>query len=121
MNRVRFSLRRLRFIAQNTLREAVRQKIFLLLLVLALGLVAGAQFFREFHFGSHELKFLSDLGFGAIAGFGSVLAIVATAQLFFSGRSFSWENLSAWRCSPRCSVAGSRRCWPVCSGCGNPP
>ena len=35
MNRVRFSLRRLRFIAQNTLREAVRQKIFLLLLVLA--------------------------------------------------------------------------------------
>ena len=84
MNRVRFSLGRLRFIAQNTLREAVRQKIFILLLVLALGLVAGAQFFREFHFGSHELKFLADVGFGAIAGFGSVLAVVATAQLFFS-------------------------------------
>ncbi len=84
MNRVCFALRRLRFIAQNTLREAVRQKIFLLLLVLALGLVAGAQFFREFHFGSHELKFLADVGFGAIAGFGSVLAVVATAQLFFS-------------------------------------
>ncbi len=84
MNRLRYSLLRLLFIAQNTLREAVRQKIFILLLVLALGLVAGAQFFREFHFGSHELKFLTDVGFGAMAGFGAVLAVVATAQLFFS-------------------------------------
>jgi len=84
MNRVRFSLRRLLAIAHNTLREAVRQKIFLILLVLALGLVAGAQFLRELHFGSHELKFLADVGFGAIAGFGAVLAVVATAQLFFS-------------------------------------
>lgn len=84
MNQVRCSLRRLLFIADNTLREAVRQKLFLILLLLALGLVAGAQLLREFHFGSHELKFLADIGFGAIAGFGAVLAVVAPAQLFFS-------------------------------------
>jgi len=83
MNGVRFSPRRLLFIALNTLREAGRQKAFTFLLVLALALVLGAQSLREFHFGSPELKFVSDLGFGAMAFFGAILAVVATAQLFF--------------------------------------
>ncbi len=48
------------------------------------GLVLGSQYFRHFHFGSPELKFIADLGFGAMALFGAVLAVVATTQLFFS-------------------------------------
>ncbi len=79
-----FSITRLRLIAGNTLLEATRQKLFNFLLLLALGLVASAQGFRDFNFGAPELKFLSDFGFGAMAFFGSALTITATAQLFFS-------------------------------------
>ena len=83
MNGEAFSPRRLVFIALNTLREAVRQRILSFLLLLALIVVLGAQYLRDFHFGSPELKFIADLGFGTIAGFGTVLAVVLTAQLFF--------------------------------------
>ncbi len=84
MSRVPFSLTRVLLIARNTLLEASRQKLFSFLLLLALGLVAGAQWFREFNFGASELKFLADLGYGAMAFFGAALTIAATAQLFCS-------------------------------------
>lgn len=81
---VPFSLRRTYLIAENTLREAARQKLLHFLLLLALALVAGARWFRDFNFGAPELKFLADCGFGAMAFFGAALTIAATAQLFFS-------------------------------------
>ncbi len=81
---VPFSFNRLGLIAGNTFLEAVRQKLFNFLLLLAIGLVASAQFFREFNFGSSELKFIADFGFGALVFFGSALTIATTAQLFFS-------------------------------------
>ncbi len=81
---VPFSFGRLGLIAGNTFLEAVRQKLFNFLLLLAVGLVASAQFFREFNFGSSELKFIADFGFGALIFFGSALTIATTAQLFFS-------------------------------------
>jgi ABC-type transport system involved in multi-copper enzyme maturation permease subunit len=81
---VSFSFGRLGLIAGNTFLEAVRQKLFLFLLFLAIGLVASALFFREFNFGSSELKFIADFGFGALIFFGSALTIATTAQLFFS-------------------------------------
>ncbi len=79
-----FSLQCLGLIAQNTLREAVRQRLFALLLVLALGLVVAAQGLRDLNVGAAELKFIADLGWGAIGGCGAVLTVTATAQLFFS-------------------------------------
>jgi ABC-type Na+ efflux pump permease subunit len=84
MTAVPFSLRRTSLIAQNTLREAARQRLFNFLLFLALALVLGARWFRDFNFGAPELKFLADCGFGAMALFGAALTIAATAQLFFS-------------------------------------
>lgn len=81
---VPFSFSRLSLIAGNTFLEAVRQKLFNFLLLLAIGLVASAQFFREFNFGSSELKFIADFGLGALVFFGSALTIATTAQLFFS-------------------------------------
>ena len=81
---VPFSFNRLGLIAGNTFLEAVRQKLFNFLLLLAIGLVASARFFREFNFGSSELKFIADFGFGALVFFGSALTIATTAQLFFS-------------------------------------
>lgn len=84
MTSVPFSPARLGLIAGNTFLEAVRQKLFNFLLLLAIGLVASALFFREFNFGSSELKFIADFGFGALVFFGSVLTVATTAQLFFS-------------------------------------
>jgi hypothetical protein len=84
MKSVPFSPGRALLIAQNTWREATRQKLFNFLLFLALGLVLGARWFRDFNFGAPELKFLADCGFGAMAFFGAAVTITATAQLFFS-------------------------------------
>src|SRR5215208_802106 len=84
MTTVSFSFRRTLLIAQNTLLEAARQKLFNFFLFLALALVIGARWFRDFNFGAPELKFLADCGFGAMAFFGAALTIAATAQLFFS-------------------------------------
>ena len=69
-------------IALNTLREAVRQKLCKSLVLLASLVVMGAHLLRDFHFGSPELKFIAELGDGALAGFGAVLTVVATAQFF---------------------------------------
>jgi ABC-type transport system involved in multi-copper enzyme maturation permease subunit len=71
-------------IAQNTLREAVRQKLFHFVVLLSIGLIVGSLFFREFNFGISEVKFIVDFGSGAITFFGSMLAVVVTAQLFFA-------------------------------------
>lgn len=71
-------------IARNTVREAVRQRLFNFIALLAVVLVISAQWLRELNFGSSELKFIADFGFGAMAFFGAALTIVATVQLFFS-------------------------------------
>lgn len=75
---------RITTIARNTFLEALRQKFVNVLVILAVALVLSANFFRQFDFGTSELKFISDFGLGAILFFGSILSIVATAQLFFS-------------------------------------
>ena len=83
MNRVAFSPARVRWIAGNTFREAVRQRLLLLLIMVAATMTGGALFFSDFHFGSSELKFVTDVGFGALAFFGAILSIVSSAQFFF--------------------------------------
>lgn len=83
MSTVPFSPARAILIAHNTLLEAVRHRLLNFLLLLAVALVAGARWFRDFNFGAPELKFLADCGFGAMAFFGAALVIAATAQLFF--------------------------------------
>ena len=84
MSAVPFSLRRVGLIADNTLREAARQRLFHFFLLLALALVLGARWLRDFNFGAPELKFLIDCGLGAMGFFGAALTVTATAQLFFS-------------------------------------
>lgn len=84
MDKIKFSPARIGVIARNTFLEAVRQKLFNFLVLIAIGMTASSLFLRDFNFGASELKFIADFGFGAIVFFGSILAIVATAQLFFS-------------------------------------
>ncbi len=78
------ALRRTSWIARVTFLEAVRQRFFAFLLVLSAAMVLSSVSFRVFDFGHGELKFIADFGFGGMFFFGSVLAVVMTAQLFFS-------------------------------------
>lgn len=78
------SIGRIRLIAQNTFLEAVRQKFFSSLLLISVALVGSSTFFQQFDFGTGELKFITDFGFGALLFFGSILSITATTQLFFN-------------------------------------
>ena len=77
------SLRRTLWISRVTFLEAVRQRFFAFLLVLSAAMVLSSVSFRVFDFGHGELKFIADFGFGGMFFFGSVLAVVMTAQLFF--------------------------------------
>ncbi|MBC2596370.1 ABC transporter permease subunit [Ruficoccus amylovorans] len=78
------SCHRILTIGRNTFLDAVRQKFFNALVILSVALIVSSRFFRQFDFGSGELKFIADFGLGAILLFGSILAVVATAQLFYS-------------------------------------
>jgi ABC-type transport system involved in multi-copper enzyme maturation permease subunit len=78
------SLRRTFWISRVTFLEAVRQRFFAFLLVLGAAMVLSSVSLRVFDFGHGELKFIADFGFGGMFFFGSVLAVVMTAQLFFS-------------------------------------
>ncbi len=78
------SLHRIRLMAGQALGEALRMKLAGLLAAVAVLLVLGALGLREFNFGAGELKFIGDFGLGAIGLLGTLLAALATAQLFFS-------------------------------------
>ena len=76
--------RRIWFIARLTLTEAFRQRFLTVIVLLGIAMIAGARAMGTFDFGSSELKFTADLGFGAITFFGTILAVAMTAQLFFA-------------------------------------
>jgi len=67
-----------------TFLEAVRQKFFAFLIILGAAMVLSSVAFRFLDFGHGELKFIADFGFGGMFLFGSILAVVMTAQLFFA-------------------------------------
>lgn len=77
-------IRRVWTIARLTLLEAFRQRFLTVIILLGVAMMAGARTLGTFDFGSSELKFTADLGFGAITFFGTILAVAMTAQLFFA-------------------------------------
>jgi ABC-type Na+ efflux pump permease subunit len=86
--RVNFSLRRVWTIAANTFTESVRQKVFNILLIFALVVIALASFFAQFTVGeniaqaaSYQLKSVKDTCFGAMSIIGMLIAVVGTGML----------------------------------------
>lgn len=77
------ALRRIRLVARHTLGEALHLRLTLVLGLVGAALIAGSLGLRDFNFGSAELKFIADFGLGALGLFGTLLAGLATAQLFF--------------------------------------
>ena len=78
------SLTRISWMTRLTFLEAIRQRFFAFLILLSAALVLSSVSFRFLDFGHGELKFVCDFGFGGMFLFGSVLAVVMSAQLFFA-------------------------------------
>jgi ABC-type transport system involved in multi-copper enzyme maturation permease subunit len=77
-------LQRVRLVAGQTLSEALRMRLTLLLAAVGAMLVLMALWLRELNFGAAELKFVGDFGLGAISLLGTLLAALATAHLYFA-------------------------------------
>jgi hypothetical protein len=75
-----FSFGRIAAITLNTLTELTRQKVFYVLLIFALLLIASSMFMARLAF-QQEFQILKDVSLGAMSLFTSLLAIVATARL----------------------------------------
>lgn len=73
-------IRRILAVAQNTFLEAVRQKVFAVLLLFGLVMVGGANYFTEFSF-QEQFKFLKDLGYASIGLTGLLIGLLGAAQL----------------------------------------
>jgi hypothetical protein len=76
--------RRVRLMAGQALGEALRMRLVSLLAVVAALMLAGARWLRDFNFGAAEIAFIGDFGLGVTGLLGTVLAALATAQLFFA-------------------------------------
>src|SRR5258708_20542771 len=95
------SLGRVRLIGGDTLGEALRMRLAVLLALTGVALVLAALWLREFNFGTAELKFVGDFGLGAIGFLGTLLASLASAQLFFSDLTSGWGGCALPRPIPR--------------------
>ncbi len=77
------SLRHIRLIARHTLGEALHLRLMFVLGLTGAGLLGGAWWLRELNFGRTELLFLGDFGLGLVGFLGTLLAVLATAHLYF--------------------------------------
>src|SRR4029453_3266008 len=75
-----FSMSRILAITSNTLPELTRLKVFYVLLVFGLLLIASSIFMAQFSF-QQEFQILKDVSLGAISMFPWLLAIVARARV----------------------------------------
>ena len=64
-------MKRAFIIAANTLKESLRQKLILLLALVAVVLVASSNYFLKLDLGHEKLKFVFDFTSGALGFFGS--------------------------------------------------
>ena len=66
-------------IARNTFTELVRQKVFYFLMIFALLVIGNSAFMAKFSF-QEQFQMLKDISLGAMSVFGSLIAILATAN-----------------------------------------
>lgn len=76
-------LRRAQLVGRQTLTEALRLRLTVLLALTGAGLVLMALWLRDFNFGATELKFITEFGLGVIGLLGTLLAALGTAHLYF--------------------------------------
>lgn len=71
-------------IASNTFKDAIRQKLILLIAFIAVLLAALANYLLKLDLGHEQLRFIFDFGSGALSFFGAIIAVVASCQLIHS-------------------------------------
>ena len=77
-------MRNITLISINTLHETLRQKLMLIIALVALALVLSSKYLLSLDLGHEQLRFVFDFGSGALGFFGSIMAVVATCQIFHS-------------------------------------
>ena len=77
------SVRRIQRLSLAAVRESIRQRVAWLLLAVALLLTFAGMRLREFNFGIHEARFLSDFATGTRTLLGGLLALLLPVLLFF--------------------------------------
>ncbi len=68
-------------IAQNTFKEAIRQRLILFASLIALGLIIASKYLLRLDLGHDQLRFVFDFSSGALNFFGIIIAIVSTCSL----------------------------------------
>ncbi|MFI3290478.1 MAG: ABC transporter permease [Opitutales bacterium] len=71
-------------LALNSFRNAIRQKILILFMLIAIGLIVLSRFVMGLNIALGQMDFVADFGSGALSFFGVIIAIVATSQLMHS-------------------------------------
>ncbi len=71
-------------IAFVTFKEAIRQRLMLLIFLVSLALVLLSNYLLKLDMGHARLQFIADFGAGALAFFGSIISITVTCQLIHS-------------------------------------
>jgi hypothetical protein len=81
-SRIFFSPGRLWTISRNTMTEVIRQKFFYILAVFGIAVLLSSIYFSQFSSEpGNQTKFIKDFGLAAIKVFGTLIAMVGTAQL----------------------------------------
>lgn len=79
-------------IAKNSLKEALRQKLIFMVLIVAVALTLFSTWASTLDLGGGHLQFVGNFTAGALGFFGAVIAIVSTCQLFYA----EIENKTVW-------------------------
>lgn len=77
-------MRKILLIAQNSLKDAIRQKLIFLIVPIAVLLTLFASYAMRLDLGHEQLKFVGNFTSGALGFFGAVIAVTSVCQLLYS-------------------------------------
>ena len=77
-------MKKILLIAQNSLKDALRQKLVFLIVPMAVLLTLFSGYAMRLDLGHEQLKFVGNFTSGALGFFGAVIAVVSVCQLFYS-------------------------------------
>lgn len=72
------------FIAFNTFKEAIRQRLILFASLIALGLILASRYLLRLDLGHDQIRFVFDFSSGALNFFGTIIAVVCSCSLISS-------------------------------------
>ncbi len=77
-------MKKILLIAQNSLKDALRQKLVFLIVPMAVVLTLFSSYAMRLDLGHEQLKFVGNFTSGALGFFGALIAVVSVCQLFYS-------------------------------------